>query len=276
MKKFLILIILLLPIDVFAATSTENKISDIIDNLNGIEQQIFLENYPVGSIYMTTNSSENTAAKMASVHGGTWEVYGQGKTLVGYDSNDADFNTINKTGGAKTTTLAVANLPSHTHTISHTHTTPATTISSSGAHTHSTTAKTITSGFTLTAQEAGNHDHRFDQYSNAYAGVTQFIQLGIGTVNTGYGFMHGVGQGIYYGHNKDLSPIDWAGAHTHTVSGSIAIPALSVASSGAHTHTVPAMTTNSQSTTTSGATGSGTAFTNMQPYITVYMYKRTK
>ena len=42
----------------------------------------------------------------------------------------------------------------------------------------------------------------------------------------------------------------------------------STSSNGAHTHTV----TTTASTT--GAQGSGTAFTNLQPYITVYMYKR--
>ena len=54
-----------------------------------------------------------------------------------------------------------------------------------------------------------------------------------------------------------------AGAHTHNVTGSVTIPALS---------------TDSISTTTSGTTGSGTAFSTstLQPYITVYMWHRTK
>ena len=40
------------------------------------------------------------------------------------------------------------------------------------------------------------------------------------------------------------------------------------ASAGAHTHTI------TTTASTSGSVGSGTAFTNLQPYITVYMYKR--
>lgn len=39
-------------------------------------------------------------------------------------------------------------------------------------------------------------------------------------------------------------------------------------SAGAHTHSVTTVAN------TSGSSGSGTAFTNLQPYITVYMYKR--
>ena len=55
-----------------------------------------------------------------------------------------------------------------------------------------------------------------------------------------------------------------------------------VGGDGAHTHgitgyiTVPKMTTNDISKTTSGSTGSGTSFSVQNPYITVYMYKRTK
>lgn len=48
-----------------------------------------------------------------------------------------------------------------------------------------------------------------------------------------------------------------------------------IESSGAHTHTVPAMTTNKQSTSTSGSVGGGSSHNNIQPYITCYMWKRT-
>ena len=33
---------------------------------------------------------------------GTWQLIGQGRTLVGVDTNDNDFKTVNKTGGSKT------------------------------------------------------------------------------------------------------------------------------------------------------------------------------
>lgn len=41
----------------------------------------------------------------------------KGRTLVGKDSTDTDFNTLGKTGGEKTHTLTVSELPSHSHVI---------------------------------------------------------------------------------------------------------------------------------------------------------------
>ena len=46
---------------------------------------------------------------------GNWEQIAKGKTLVGVDSSDEDFNTAEKTGGEKTHTLKVEELPSHSH-----------------------------------------------------------------------------------------------------------------------------------------------------------------
>ena len=42
-------------------------------------------------------------------------MWGAGRTLAGIDTNDTDFNTIEKTGGEKKVTLTVSQLPSHTH-----------------------------------------------------------------------------------------------------------------------------------------------------------------
>ncbi|MFA9493188.1 DUF859 family phage minor structural protein [Streptococcus sp. E17BB] len=66
--------------------------------------------YPVGSIYQSTNST-NPSTFM----GGTWERFGQGRVLVGVNESDSDFNAPNKTGGAKTHTLTVDEMPSHSH-----------------------------------------------------------------------------------------------------------------------------------------------------------------
>lgn len=57
---------------------------------------------PVGSLYFsTTNTSP------ASLFGGTWERYAQGRVMVSASDTDTDF-TVGKTGGEKTHELRVS------------------------------------------------------------------------------------------------------------------------------------------------------------------------
>lgn len=46
-----------------------------------------------------------------------WERIATGRTLVGIDTTDNDFNEIGKNGGEKTHTLAINEMPSHSHTL---------------------------------------------------------------------------------------------------------------------------------------------------------------
>jgi hypothetical protein len=67
--------------------------------------------WPVGSVFISA-----VATDPASLLGfGTWQAFGAGRVLVGYDSGDTDFNAAEKVGGAKTHTLTVNEIPSHTH-----------------------------------------------------------------------------------------------------------------------------------------------------------------
>ena len=66
--------------------------------------------YPVGSIYMSVNSTNPT-----NLFGGTWVTWGQGRVPVGV-STSGTFNSVEKTGGSETHTLTIAQMPSHTHT----------------------------------------------------------------------------------------------------------------------------------------------------------------
>lgn len=45
----------------------------------------------------------------------TWVRFAAGRTLVGYSASETEFNTIEKTGGAKTHTLTTAQMPAHSH-----------------------------------------------------------------------------------------------------------------------------------------------------------------
>jgi len=138
--------------------------------------------YPVGAIYTSTVSTSP-----ATLLGfGSWSRFGQGRVLLSADDSTYIAGAV---GGSATTTLAEANLPSHTHSIS-----------------------TNTTGITI-SQNA-------EQY------------------NTGH---------------------QLAGGGSFTV---YPTPATITLNDPGHTHTI-------------GNTGSGTSFTNLPPYVVVYMWTRT-
>lgn len=57
--------------------------------------------FPIGSVYISvTNTNPST------YFGGTWAQFGQGKTLVGVNTSDTDFDTVEKTGGSKRRPMA--------------------------------------------------------------------------------------------------------------------------------------------------------------------------
>lgn len=224
MKKTLfIMLIMCLPLINVKALSAEEELENLETNITNLNQKIeTFENarlnktYPVGSILETTNYS--TVTQVQNALGGTWQVYGSGRILVGINTSDTNFNTVGKTGGASSVTLSTTNLPSHTHTI------PALsgTAASAGSHTHKITPTNDQSGYGATIPANSAY---FMFASLAYSGsssiANQNRMAGVSALN--------------------------AGAHTHTV-------------------------TTTASTT--GSIGSGTAFTNIQPSIAVYRYKR--
>ena len=109
-----------------AIDGTCTKFSSQLTNLkNEVKTETLNEMYPVGSIYITTSIS--TASELEKTLGiGTWESYASGKTLVGVgtgtDSNSVSKTfKINETGGEYTHNLTTSEMPSHSHTIDHTH-----------------------------------------------------------------------------------------------------------------------------------------------------------
>lgn len=66
--------------------------------------------YPIGSIFMST-ASANPGAYL----GGTWELWGKGRVPVGVDEAQTEFASAEKTGGEKTHTLSVNEMPAHRH-----------------------------------------------------------------------------------------------------------------------------------------------------------------
>jgi microcystin-dependent protein len=75
--------------------------------------------WPVGSVYIAVVST-NPATLLGF---GTWEAFATGRTIVGIDGAQSEFDTVEETGGAKTHTLLENEMPSHTHVQnSHNHT----------------------------------------------------------------------------------------------------------------------------------------------------------
>jgi len=84
-----------------------------IDYLDGLWRLMKLRDYPVGSLYITTVDHSP-----ASYFGfGSWDRYASGRAIVGVDVNDADFNTVGKTGGSKNHSLDISEIPPHSHSI---------------------------------------------------------------------------------------------------------------------------------------------------------------
>ena len=177
--------------------------------------------YPVGSIYISVVNTNPS-----SLFGGTWVAFASGRTLVGVDTSQSDFSTVQKTGGSSTVTLTSSQMPSHTHSISHTH--------GLNSHKHS---------FSATTSSGGSHAHNWSYDFDVAAGSARY------SPHRAYGAGYG---------NDAVTSTN--GAHTHSVSGTTG------AASGS---------TAKASTSTSGSAGSGGAHSNLQPYITVYMWRRT-
>lgn len=109
-------------------------------------------------------------------------------------------------------------------------------------HSHSIPQLSGTANAGTTAATGGNHTHNFLYNNNKFVGFP-YSKTGGSYIN-------------FFGGDKAVSGITNDAIRT------------TVATAGAHTHTV---TTNANTTESSG---SSTSFTNLSPYITVYMYKR--
>lgn len=215
----------------YTKAETDQKIAQAVSDSTDLNKI-----YPVGIVtWFNSNVNPNTA-----LSGLTWTYLnnGVGRTIRIAAANGSDVAT---TGGSDSVTLAVGNLPSHTHSFS------ATTSSfdygtkntnTTGAHTHSVSGST---------SSAGNHNHAISwigQNSTHYSGG------GGGRIGTGPGYT------------------DAGGAHTHTISGTAASAGNHAHSVGigAHSHTVSGNT---------GGTGSGSAFSVTNQFYKLMAWVRT-
>jgi hypothetical protein len=169
--------------------------------------------YPVGSIYMST-SSTNPGTLFT---GTTWSQISD-RFLVGMGST---YKTAGGTGGASSVTLATGNLPSHNHSVS------ITTGNQSAGHTHSIPA------LSGTAASAGSHNHLVTSKTTSYGSGSQSSWRCLSWTGTNADWT----QNIYSGDS---------GAHTHSVT---TTASTSGGISANHTHSVSGNTGNQGSGT---------------------------
>lgn len=102
-----------------------NKIISLEQKLDSVEwnfESQIIEAFPIWSIIMTTNW-ENPNSYLWYW---TWEAWWNWRAPVWVNTNEVEFNSVEKIWWAKTHTLTTAQMPSHSHSISsdwnHTHT----------------------------------------------------------------------------------------------------------------------------------------------------------
>lgn len=111
----------------YTREGTELEAGSVMPGLETLLPAIRNFLYPVGCIYMSVVSTNP-----GTIFGGTWALWGSGRVPVGVDSDQAEFDTVEEIGGAKTVLLTAnqSGLRTHTHLQNaHTHT--------QNSHTHS-------------------------------------------------------------------------------------------------------------------------------------------
>ncbi|WP_270431923.1 phage tail spike protein [Anaerostipes hominis (ex Lee et al. 2021)] len=200
------------------AVNTANNAANTAEQVKVEMDAVTNKLWPVGSIYISVNN-----ANPASFFGGSWTAFATGRTIVGVDTSQGEFNAVEKSGGHKELQSHAHGLNNHVHSLNnHTHSVP--------NHVH-------------TMQGAGNHFH--------YLGINKSaVQKGT-SYNKPNNFESG---STSYKSNT-------TGNHAHTMNSS------GTCTTGGNSGNTGG---NSGNTTSAGGGNAG----NLQPYITVYMWKR--
>jgi len=91
----------------------DDGVREASENITKLQEQ--LENiadivYPPGAIYMSTSN-----VNPGNLFGGTWVQFAIGRTIIGINPDDVEFNAKEKMGGSKKKQIQVSNLPAHSH-----------------------------------------------------------------------------------------------------------------------------------------------------------------
>lgn len=219
----------------YTKAETDQKIATAISDSTDLNKI-----YPVGMVTLfASNVNPNTAFA-----GTTWAYLanGQFRTIRIASSTGEDVGSV---GGSDSKSIAVGNLPSHTHSFSAT--TSAFDYGSKGTSTNGWHGHSFSGG----TSEAGWHAHN----------------VAVRYLNTSqqYAYVGAAGQWAGVAGNQAT---EGSGNHTHTFSGS-------TAGEGNHTHTVAIGAHSHTVSGTTGGTGSGAAFDVTNAFIKLMAWVRT-
>lgn len=238
-------------------TAIELMIQNAVLTANSqVLAQAKLDAHPVGSLYLSSNPTNPS-----TLFGGTWV---QIKNRFIWAKGDSD--TINATGGSKTVTLSVNNLPSHSH-------------------------------YYTPRGSVGSHHHGLNNHTHSFSGTTGSVGAKYGSANTGG--MSGNSVGTFYAKsltrvwgnptgsistmetgrqeyensNSNTLPIRYKinVAHTHNFDHQHDFSGTTAGSNANTTDIQPSFTGTRAQTEN---TGSGAAVTIMPPYVVKYCWER--
>lgn len=198
----------------------------------------------------------------------------KGRTAVGLSTADSDFSSVGKSGGTKSVTLTVDQMPSHTHTQNaHNHT--------QEAHNHIQEAHNHIQKAHTHIQSAHNHSqnaHNHSQSAHTHTGNGWNFSLFKGThSNEDVGGISGSGYAMT---QVKASGGYWtgAGATAAATATNVAATATNIAATATNQNTTAVnnetvainnetTAVNRETTATNQNTGGGKAHNNLQPYI---------
>lgn len=244
--------------------------------------------FPIHSTMIFTDSTDPNSIWV----GTTWVKFAEGQTLIGMSSSDTEFNTLGKTGGAKSISLShthttsghaltTSEMPSHSHTMgSHTHTMN---------HTHSDSFRVAShthhiEGYSRSDYADGSHNHYIgygSSFSNtkavgldsgSYTGVKVDFTIG-GGINRAEGTLKAVADmGNYM--DADLHR-HWLDIDTESASPSLS-GSVSSYSGSTGSASGSSGSAGSGSSHSHGNTGSALSTQSvLQPYVVVCFWQRT-
>jgi microcystin-dependent protein len=181
----------------------EGSIADFMEEqIKSYVAQVTLEKSmqenPVGHIRLeTTNTNPSEYLGF-----GTWQLWGQGRVPIGIDTNDTDFNTVEKTGGSKTVSLTEAQMPSHTHSYNK--------------------SATTTGSTTLNINQIPSHNHSIEMAGTRLdTNGNNIFRMQTNTPTSGGGFWNlGLARTGDGTHDANITKTGGGQGHTHSITSS--------------------------------------------------------